>query len=169
MDQILTADEVFGIGIEIEKNGQAFYSAAALEAAGEGIRKLLLDLASWESMHIEVFTSLRERLSPEALDEHLYDPGDEIGMYLKATADSHVFVKNSAMDKLAATCKTPLDILNIALSFEKESVVFYSMVSEAVGAGSGRAEVDKLIHEELTHIGYITRELQKVKAAAGGA
>ena len=31
---------------------------------------------------------------------------------------------------------------------------------------SGRAEVEKLIHEELTHIGFITRELQKIKAGA---
>jgi rubrerythrin len=169
MDQILTADEVFGIGVEIEKNGYAFYSAAAAAAAGEGIRKLLLDLASWETKHIETFTALREHLSPEALDADLYDPGREITMYLKATADNHVFVKGSGMEELAATCKTPLDILNIAMSFEKDSVVFYSMVSEAVSASSGRAEVERLIHEELTHIGYITRELQKIKAAARGA
>ena len=46
MDQILTADEVFGIGVEIEKNGYAFYSAAAAAAAGMEIKKLLLDLAT---------------------------------------------------------------------------------------------------------------------------
>jgi rubrerythrin len=73
------------------------------------------------------------------------------------------------MEKLTAECKTPVDILNIAMSFEKESVVFYSLVREAVGAASGRGDVEKIIHEELTHIGYITRELQKVKTAAGRA
>lgn len=169
MEQILTADEVFGIGVEIEKNGYAFYSAAAADAAGEQIKKLLVDLASWETKHIETFTSLRKHLPPEALNENLYDPSDEITQYLKAAADSHVFVKGSNMEKLAATCKTPLDILNIAMNFEKDSVVFYSLVREAVGAESGRAEIEQLIHEELTHIGYITRELQKVKAAGGGA
>ena len=168
MDQILTADEVFGIGVEIEKNGYAFYSAAAAATAGMEIKKLLLDLATWETKHIETFMALREHLSPQALNENLYDPGGEITMYLKATADSHVFVKSSTMEKLTAECKTPVDILNIAMSFEKESVVFYSLVREAVGAASGRGDVEKIIHEELTHIGYITRELQKVKAAAAG-
>jgi hypothetical protein len=31
---------------------------------------------------------------------------------------------------------------------------------------NGRAEAEKLIHEELTHIGFITRELQELKAEA---
>ncbi len=168
MDQILTADEVFGIGVEIEKNGSEFYSAVAAKAAGAEIKNLLLDLATWETRHIETFMALRKRLPPEALNENLYDPNDEIGMYLKVTADTHVFIKNSNIEKLVATCKTPLDILNIAMSFEKDSVVFYSLVREAVGIANGRGDVEKIIHEELLHIGYITRELQKVTTTAGG-
>jgi rubrerythrin len=168
MEQIISADEVFGIGVEIEKNGYAFYSAAAEQAAGEAIKKLLLDLASWETKHIEIFQELRDHLSANAADDNLYDPGDEIGLYLKTTADNHVFIKGSSMERLAAACRLPLDILNIALAFEKDSVVFYSLVREAVGADLGRAEVEQLIREELNHIGYITREIQKIKSSNGG-
>jgi rubrerythrin len=165
MEQILTADEVFGIGIEIEKNGKAFYAAAAQKAAGAPIKRLLDELAAWESKHVEIFSGLRAALPPQAKNENLYDPNDEIALYLKASADTHVFIRNSNMEALAALCKTPADILNLALSFEKDSVVFYSSVREAVAEGAGKSEVEQLIHEELMHVGFLTRELQKVKAA----
>jgi rubrerythrin len=165
MEQLLTADELFGIGVEIEKNGSRFYTAAASNAAGSSIKQLLNELAAWEKKHIEIFTALRKKLPPQARNENLYDPSDEIALYLKATADSHVFIKNSNMETLAAGCKTAADILNMALAFEKDSVVFYASVREAVAEGAGRAEVEQLIHEELTHIGFITRELQKIRTA----
>lgn len=164
MEQLLTADEVFGIGIEIEKNGRDFYRAASFTIAGSSIKKLLGELAAWEEKHVSLFTALRSKLPAAARNENLYDPGDEIGMYLKATADQHVFIRNSDMNALAAKCGTPEEILAMALTFEKDSVVFYASVREAVAETSGKAEVEKLIHEELTHIGFITRELQKMKA-----
>ena len=165
MEQLLTADQLFGIGVEIEKNGRAFYASAASNAAGSSIKKLLNELAQWEKKHIEIFTALRAGLPPQARDENLYDPSDEIALYIKATADSHVFIKNSNMETLAAECNSPREILNIALSFEKDSVVFYASVREAVAEDAGKAEIEQLIHEELTHIGFLTRELQKIKTA----
>ena len=166
MEQLFTADEVFGIGIEIEKNGREFYRAAMSAGAGASIKKLLEELAAWEEVHVTLFNKLRNELPAAARNENLYDPGDEIGMYLKATADQHVFVRNSDMNALVAKCKTPGDILAMALTFEKDSVVFYSSVREAVAETGGKPEIEKLIHEELTHIGFITRELQKIKAGA---
>jgi rubrerythrin len=163
MEQLLTADQIFGIGVEIEKNGRLFYASAASNAAGASIKQLLNELAQWEKKHIEIFTALRNKLPPQAKDENLYDPSDEISLYLKATADSHVFIKTSNIESLAAGCKTPREILNIAMSFEKDSVVFYASVREAVAEGAGKAEVEQIIHEELTHIGFLTRELQKIK------
>jgi rubrerythrin len=164
MEQLLTADELFGVGIEIEKNACLFYATAASNAAGASIKILLNELAQWEKKHIEIFTGLRQKLPASAKNENLYDPADEIALYLKATADSHVFIKNSNIEALAAGCKIPQEILDIALSFEKDSVVFYASAREAVAETAGKAEVEQLIHEELTHIGYLTRELQKIKA-----
>ena len=168
MQQLLTADEVFGIGVEIEKNGYAFYTAAAAGTAGSAIKKLLLELAEWESNHIEIFTTLRKMLPPESRDANLFDPADEISLYLKATADDHVFIRNSNMEKLAASCKTPEEILSMAMTFEKDSVVFYSSVREAVSEAEGKSQIEELIHQELTHIGFLSRELQMIKASASG-
>lgn len=166
MERLLTADEVFAIGLDIEKNGYAFYTAAAAGAAGHTIKILLTELAAWESKHIEIFRNLRKMLPPETKEANLFDPADELSLYLKATADNHVFILNSDMDKLVAACNAPAEILSLAMSFEKDSVVFYSSVREAVDRQESKAQIELLIHQELSHIGYITREMQKIKAAS---
>ena len=163
MEQILTAEEIFGIGVEIERNGKAFYEAAAAGASGAGIKELLNMLSAWETKHIELFSRLLESIPAEIRNQNLYDPENEIALYVKATADNHIFVKNSNTGELVASCKTPVDILTMALSFEKDSVVFYASMREVVGERQGRDEVDRLIHEELMHISFITREMQKIK------
>jgi rubrerythrin len=163
MVQVFTAEDVFRIGIEIEKNGRAFYTAAASGTAGATIRKLLTELSAWENQHIEVFDQLRKNLPERAMNVNLFDPDDEIGLYVKAMADAAVFTKESGAEALATRCSTPAEILNLALAFEKDSVVLYSSLREAVGADFGRTEVEKLIHEELKHVGLLTRELKKLK------
>jgi rubrerythrin len=163
MNQLLTANEVFRIGIEIEKNGLTFYRASAEKSAGAPIKKLLNELADWENQHIEIFEELRKSLPPQLRNENLFDPEDEIGLYVKAMADNHIFVKNSDSEAFASRCTTAEEILNCALTFEKDSVVFYAAMREVVGEAAGKSEVDEIIHEELTHIGILTRELQKVK------
>jgi rubrerythrin len=163
MNQLLTANEVFRIGVEIEKNGLKFYRTAATQAAGAPIKKLLSELADWENQHIEIFEELRKNLPAQFKNENLFDPEDEIGLYVKAMADTHIFVKNSDSESLASRCATAGEILNCALTFEKDSVVFYTAMREVVGEAAGKSEVEEIIHEELTHVGILTRELQKVK------
>ena len=40
-------------------------------------------------------------------------------LYLKATADSHVFIRNKDIRELASKCKTPIEALDLAVGFEK--------------------------------------------------
>ena len=48
-------DEVFQIGIEIEKNGKKFYTQAALKTEEADLKRFFNDLAGWESKHISLF------------------------------------------------------------------------------------------------------------------
>jgi rubrerythrin len=54
-------------------------------------------------------------------------------------------------------------LFGVGVEIEKNGRTFYASVREAVAEGAGKAEVEQLIHEELTHIGFLTRELQKIK------
>jgi rubrerythrin len=158
MSYYFNADEIFQIGVQIERNGKAFYEAAAERAAEPAVQSLCRELATWESKHVELFETLRGNLPPEAREGSAFDPNSEEGSYLKATADSHVFLKNRDPAALASDRASAVDLLDIAITFEKDSVVFYSAMKNAVARHLGSEKIDALIEEELRHIAILSRE-----------
>jgi rubrerythrin len=157
------AREIFDIGVGIEANGKAFYEAAAKKTAETAMREFFLELAAWENTHIKLFGELRDALPKGAGNVPVFDPNDEAALYLQATADSHVFVKNKDMVALVAGCKGPLDILDIAMTFEKDSVVYYTTMKKVVSKNLGQDTVDRLIDEEIKHIGLLSQRRAKLQ------
>jgi rubrerythrin len=156
------AREIFDIGVQIEANGKAFYEAAAKKTAETATRDFFLELAAWEAQHIVLFGELRDALPKGAGNVPLFDPNDEAALYLQATADSHVFVKNKDMVGLVAGCRTPVDILDVAMTFEKDSVVFYTTMKKVVAKNLGQDKVDRLIDEEIKHISLLAQRRAKL-------
>jgi len=163
MSQLFNADEIFKIGVQIEKNGREFYLAAAEKSADADSRKLFTELADWESRHMILFENFRSKLPAIIKNENVYDPDNNIHLYLKSVADNTVFVKGNDAAADVASCKSPAEILEKALAFEKESVVFYSSMKAIVPDALGKADVDKLVLEELFHVGLLTKEINKLK------
>ena len=157
------ADEIFQMGIEIEANGQKFYETVAKNTSEPSAQKVFFDLARWESEHIELFRKLRQGLPDSAKQEDLFDPNQELHLYLKATADSHVFVRNKDIPALATMCKTPIEALDLAVAFEKDSVVFYTTMKKLVPEHLGKNQIDSLIDEEITHIFVLTQEKKELE------
>ena len=156
------AREIFDIGVQIEVNGKAFYEAAAKKTAETAMKEFFTELAAWENQHIKLFGELRDALPTAAGNVAVFDPNDEAATYLQATADSHVFVKNKDMVALMAGCKGPLDILDIAITFEKDSVVYYTTMKKVVAKDLGQDKVDRLIDEEIKHISLLTQRRAKL-------
>jgi rubrerythrin len=155
------ADEIFQIGVQIETNGQKFYEMVSKNSSDPSVQNFFLDLSKWESEHIALFQKLRQRLPDSAKRGDLFDPNQEVHLYVKATAESHVFLKNKDIPELASKCKTPLEALDLALAFEKDSVVFYTTMKKMVPESLGKAEVDTLIDEEISHIFILMQEKKK--------
>ena len=153
------AYEIFQMGVEIEKNGKLFYDACARRTLHPEVKKLCGELAGWENQHVTLFQRLQDDLPESARSETFYDPDNELGMYLKAAADSHIFLANQDMSALASSLKTPRDILTMALSFEKDSVVLYTGMQRMVPREMGKASIEAITTEELKHISIITRLL----------
>ncbi len=151
------AREVFDIGVQIEVNGKAFYEAAAKKVADAKNRAFFQDLAAWEARHIQLFSEMRDRLPASAGPGDIFDPEGEAAMYLKATADSHVFVINRDVVALVAGCRGPAEIVDLAITFEKDSVVYYTSMKQAVSPKLGQDKIDRLIAEEIKHIGMLAR------------
>jgi rubrerythrin len=156
------------MGIQIETNGQRFYETVATHTSDATVRKLFSELSRWEFGHIDLFNKLRQALPDSSKKGDLFDPNQELQLYIKATADSHVFLKNKDMTDLASRCKTPSEALDLAITFEKDSVVFYTTMKKVVPEDFGKRQIDFLIDEEINHISILAQKRRELKAQKGG-
>lgn len=155
------ADEIFKIGVQIEKNGHAFYLTASEKTEDSDLKNLFLRLAEWELKHVTLFEDLRLQLPQNSRDEDSFDQDNLVHLYLKAVSDDHVFVKGLTLDPEHLIWTSPGIILKTALDFEKDSVVLFSSMKEITTTETEASQVEKLIAEELKHIGFITTQIQK--------
>ena len=153
------ADEIFAIGVEIEKNGEAFYKKAFDFAKDKEIKGLFLKLANMESDHIKIFEKLRNEIS----ESDIFDPDNEAQRYLKAIADTHIFLVNKDISSLIDKCNTPSDVLKMAVTLEKDSVVLYSSMKKIVPENLGKESINRLIVEELEHVAMLSEYLEQIK------
>jgi rubrerythrin len=150
-----TADDVFAMAVRIEENGKAFYSGAAQSAQTNSLKELFSDLAEMESGHIDQFKQLRSDLSGAFPHDAVWDPEGLAESYLQAAADSHVFTAEAAAQRLA-NLKSPDQVLEMALQFEKDSLAFFLGMKEMLPDPRGKGEIDKLIQSEMDHIRMIS-------------
>jgi rubrerythrin len=112
-----------------------------------------------------LFDSLRDRLPAEAAPEVVYDPNGDVAHYLRAAADTHVF--QVGRDDPSRLSNASLEeVLEAAIGFEKDTVVFFLGVREMVPDELGGDELDRLIREEMDHISSLTRLLQAAQGAS---
>jgi rubrerythrin len=158
------AEEVLTMAVEIERNGQDFYKSAS-EVVGDGqVATLLADLATWESTHEALFQSMREQLDQEEREPTAIDPDDETCLYLKVMADDHVF-RQSAAESVAEMVKgkNTIEIVDLALRFEKDSLLFFMGMERLVTPRLGRDRIYKIIDEEIGHISYLEKHKRRLK------
>ena len=165
MSIVFSAEEVYEIGIQIEKNGRLFYQTVASRMDDPDIARLFLYLSDWESRHVELFEHLKENLSQESKGVDFFDPENIVHLYLKTVADQFIFIGEEAILKAAENIKTAQEALKYALNFEKDSVVYYASMKEIVRDDLGKKEIDRLIQEEVYHVGQLTEELTRTKKA----
>jgi rubrerythrin len=154
-----TADEIFEMAEEIERNAMQFYNEAAERSPDEDTRKLLLEMAAVEDEHLTTFQHMRKELEGEE-EVAAFDPDKRSTMYLQSMADARTWEgRISPMQELSGN-ETPREILEIALDAEKEMVVFYLGLKDLASANAGKAKVEQIIIEELGHISALLEKLK---------
>lgn len=153
MSYDFNADEVFEMAQQIERTGAKFYRDAARNVADSSKKDLLLSLSKMEEDHEKTFQSMRTELTSAEKASTVFDPQSEAFLYLRALADTRVFFEK----KMAAT--SMLEILKSAIEAEKDSIVFYLGMKEAVPADLGQDRIDRIIKEEMGHIRLLSKEL----------
>ena len=161
MSVAFNAEEVLEIAKRIEKNGTEFYRGARERAEDPLTRQLFDDLARMEEEHQATFDAmLRERKKAGSL-EVFFDPDREGLKILHAWADGTVFDVNDEMGP-PLKGKEPMDeILKTAIQAEKDSVVFYQGIKEAIQSPEDLLAVDEVIREEMKHITLLSEALTR--------
>jgi rubrerythrin len=153
MSYDFNADDVFEMAEEMERNGAKFYRSAAECTEDTANKKFLLELASMEDQHEITFKALRRELSAQEKAPTVFDPEGEAALYLRALADTRVFFEK----KIDVTSLKK--ILKSAIEAEKDSIVFYLGMKEAVPEKHGKGRLDEIIKEEMGHIRLLSRKL----------
>jgi len=156
------ADEIFEMAEQIERNGARFYRKAAEGAEDPETRRTLLGLAEMEDDHEKTFASMRAKLSAEERMPTVFDPGGEAAMYLQAMAGGYVFDVGADPSELLTGQETIAEILRKAIGLEKDSIVFYTGMTEIVPERLGRDWVFGIIKEEMGHITTLSNKLASV-------
>jgi len=147
------ADDIFEIAQQLERNGAQFYRQAAGSVKDSTARELLWQLATMEDNHEKTFAQMRSQLGATEKTTTVFDPQGEAAGYLKALADTRVF-----FEKKIDTSSLE-EILKDAITAEKDSIVFYLGMREAVPEKLGRNRLDEIIKEEMGHIRQLSKEL----------
>jgi rubrerythrin len=156
-----TADEIYEIAEQIERNAAEFYSEAAERCPNDETCKLLLDMSATEHKHLETFQNMREKLSEEA-GLSIFDPFGRSAMYLQAIADARSWEGRINPMQVFTGNETAKEIIEIAVESEKEMVVFYAGLKDLVYFKAGKDKVEEIILEELGHISALLKKLKSL-------
>lgn len=157
------AIEVFEIAERIERNSVKFYHGAAEALSDHDLSEILLSLAEFEKEHEETFANMRKQISNKEWDLITFDPEDEMTLYLRTIADSHIFDLKKDPGEQLKDKETAEDILKYAIEAEKNSIIFYIGLKNFVPAKAGKDKVDEIIQEEVGHIAELSQRLEAWK------
>jgi rubrerythrin len=149
MSDKFTIKEVIEIAIEIEKNGVTFYNTLAESANTQRLIELYEYLAREEKTHMVRFEEILESVGGYQISEAYY--ATEYMDYMKALADERVFRSDISPKEIAQKVKNSKEAIDIAIGFEKESVIFLHEMWHMVHESEKRA-IQKLLDEERDHI-----------------
>ena len=153
-----SADEIFEIAIRIEQNGKDFYTEAAKAVSTKTEEVLFTELSKWEKKHVELFQKMKSELPKDVKKQTVFDPDSELSAYLEAAADTHIFIKSKSVSQLVESCQSPSEALDLAVSFEKDSVIYYTAMRKVIPSHLGRDNIEILIDEELQHISLLNKK-----------
>ena len=157
MPKKFSGQEIVEIAIRIEKNGEKLYHTLAEQTDIMTVKNAFTALANEENKHIASFDRIREIIGRFEPNEAY--PG-EYSLYLQALADENVFSKKDIFMDLANKVVTVTEALDLAVMFEKETLIFLHGVQDSLEQGD-RPVLNELIMQEKEHI----QKLAEIKRA----
>lgn len=154
-------NEVIEMAVQTEKKGYKFYDKAlSRKDLSDKAKKLLITLRDEESEHEKTFKKLRKL---EDLDNmgNLVD-WEYAASYLRTISDVHIFNKPNSAIQLAVEASDELEIINNAIQFEKDTLLFFNSICREVKDEKTKGIINKIIDEEISHVVKLKKILEEL-------
>jgi rubrerythrin len=155
---LLTGDEIIEIAMRLEESGEVFYNEAVAKVTDAEVKGLFEELAIQEQYHRQAFQRMGRDVVEMALSPEQWD---EFQAYTGALLQNHFFANPENALNIAAEAEDERAALQAALGFEKETLLFFHELRNAV-RGPGRQTVDRIIQEEKQHVQRLSGMLATV-------
>ncbi|NLE43967.1 MAG: ferritin family protein [Chloroflexi bacterium] len=146
---VFTAAEALNMALEIETNGEVFYSAVAARQADPETKAVFEELAAQERVHHQVFSRMLGQVSPDVeLPDADYEAYRE---YVQVALDGGLFAGKDKALRMAEEAETKASAVRSALGFEKDTLLFFYDLREMVPEKEQDA-ITRIIREEKAHV-----------------
>ena len=146
-----SVNEIIELAVQIERNGYAFYHEATkrkdLDAKAV---EFLAFLRDEELGHEKTFLSLRDDMDTMVLE--LSADWELVASYLKTIVDSRIFDDEASAIKGATEAKDLLSIVNNAIAFEKDTLLFFHAMNDSINNEKAKKSIGRIINEEVSHV-----------------
>ena len=88
MGLTFSADEIFKMAEDIERNGMKFYKETAKGAPDKKSMQMLLNFAEMEAGHLRIFEKMRAELKGMEKEAPIFDPEGQAALYLEAISET---------------------------------------------------------------------------------
>ncbi|OGD78940.1 MAG: hypothetical protein A2Y64_02090 [Candidatus Coatesbacteria bacterium RBG_13_66_14] len=158
-----SADEIYELAEQIERNGAAFYRKAALGFEDAPTKDMLDDLAVMEDEHGKIFRELREKLTKKDRAASIFDPDNQAVLYLQAMAGGYVFDTRVEPADVLTGEESLEKVLRYAIGLERDSIAFYVGLKQATPEKWGRDKIEWIIGEEIGHVNTLSAKLAGIR------
>lgn len=143
---MFTIREVYDLAIQIERNGEAFYRDAVTKASNPALKALFEHLADEEVTHIETFRRKKDALGPAQDRAGLDESGTAI---LQGLLGDQTF---SLKEVNLYEIKGEKELISVAVEFEKDTILFYEMISAFIEDPQTTTRIKEITEEENRHV-----------------
>jgi len=146
---LFLANEILDMAIKLEKNGETVYRDAIEKVTKPEFIALLDWMANEEVKHANFFSNLKIKLEANLANPFVEEMSREL-------FDDLLGDKNFSLKEVDfSLVENADDLINIFLEFEKDSVIFYTVLEPFVEDPAAREHLNKIIEEENRHIKHL--------------
>jgi rubrerythrin len=147
--------DIIDIAVQIEQNGERVYRNAARKIEDPSLRSLLQELADEEAQHAKWFEALMDTVTGTGDFPEQEKMGRAL---LKNAVGAQSFTLEDADFSSMGTIE---DLFELAIEFEKDTVLFYGMLQPLIEDQKTLEQLHAIIQEEENHATCLKERLGK--------